>query len=538
VKPRIIQAADAVAYLPLYVAERGGVALELGHGRELTWNDAFGEPSRSPPIEYLEAISTGPGRSGDQGCLNAVAGAWESKRVPLIGFCDPCNITAHHADKLVIVGGFIRRACFWCLTDNNVDAAKPEDLTVTDLFIHGSGFETGHKIGEKILGLLRRRANPPDVVEGSFELLIDGAVWYKKANPSRHIAAVSASILSCVIAEEEHGFKVAFPLNKLAEYREFLTTGIVVHREALQDQEMRVALKLLLRSLMWCQKHIAVMNHAVEELLILANEQGRFSHERRINSARVEGLAVVPNGEAAESPLQNITRSQATAVWRALCRDSIYDPTCDISANQWENAWKLRGDEPPPLDRYFDRTILDEAQLARLVGEPDEVQHVTPPAAQAPWLAILLSVLLMAGLFLRVSGIAILLGLLGASALSALLFREVLRRNASWLDRARKPALKFISILVVIAAGGLLLIAIAAGLAKAGDGVEALPAGFPLWLNSLWETWAPRIREVWHPVWIMLSPFVGGATVVLLSRRRGQSQPSGSQGGDRNESRP
>ena len=360
IKPRIVQAADAVAYLPLYMAESSSFSIRLADGTDFSWHEAFDEAYRSPPDVHLTGITGKNNRTGDQGCLNAIRIAW-GKGIPLVGVCDPCNIV--DSKDLVMVGGLIDRASFWCLVDESVSrASKPENLKVSHLFIHGRGFLTGHRIGDWVLSRVPKEdSNGPDIVTGTFELLVDGAIWQKAQNPESSIAAISASILSCVIAQDRR-FRIAFAMHDLPEYREFLTTALVVHRDALKLAHVRQALTLLIYSLGKVEAVGDFVNNAVSEILRLSNDEKRFASERRIDSALVADGAVISKPQATSAPLPDISKEQGREVWRQL--RSIYSSDCDISHAAWRNAIRLResaakASSIPVLDDYFDRSILD-----------------------------------------------------------------------------------------------------------------------------------------------------------------------------------
>lgn len=366
IKPRIVQAADAVAYLPLYIAESSSFTIKLPDGSDFSWGDAFDDAYLSPPDEHLDGIMGKNNRTGDQGCLNAIRIAW-GKQIPLIGVCDPCSIVG--SEDLVMVGGLINRASFWCLADEDVQrASKPEELNVSHLFIHNLGFQTGHRIGNRVLDRIAKvNANGPQPITGTFELLVDGAVWQKEQDQQSRVAAISASILSCVIAQERK-FRIAFAMHDLPEYKDFLTTALVVHRDALKLAHVRQALTLLVYSLSQCEAIGNFANHAVKEILRLSNQDQRFASERRIDLAMVADDAVVSKPQVTAGPLPDITKDQGRDVWRFL--KTIYSPDCEISPKAWENAIKLResagtGNPIPRLEDYFDRSTLEVVRRIR-----------------------------------------------------------------------------------------------------------------------------------------------------------------------------
>lgn len=526
-KPRIVQAADAVAYLPLYVAEQSTIALDYPDG-ELNWENAFDPPFRSPPDEFLTGIVGESRRTGDQGCLNAIRNAWSSK-TPLIGICDPCNIVDFQ--DLVMVGGFINRACFWCLADVNVpDASRPEKLEVSHLFVHERGFLTGHRIGEDVIRRLPKdRHGQAEIVTGTFELLIDGAIWQKAQEPQSKVAAISASILSCVLAEGR-GFRIAFPLHSLPNYGDFLTTAIVVHREALKHRDVRRAVALLLRSLSVTQVHAGMMGYTVNELCRLCNVEGRFQSERKIDCAQVLNRAVVPKEGAATAPLPDVSQQQAKAVWRAL--QHLYSGDCDISETAWSNALKLRengsGAGKHKLSDFFDRSIFEEAWAAKLVGEREA--EVMPFSSFLPIRSRQDGVrLILFAIFWVVAGYLLNqvpppIRLSAFVVVVVLIFRLIAFRS-DFLRRIVDGLVVLVWWLLIFALSATILVAFVAGVTKEGDSFRDLSDILGTAFNSHWQSWAPRISNTWEVTSLFFTAMIGLVTGVMRISRAARLLP-------------
>lgn len=494
-KPQIVQAADAVAYLPLYVAERGRYELALEDGTHLGWDDAFDPPFRSPPEEYLQGVVGETRRTGDLGCLAAIEQAWRLHQVPLIGICDPCSIVDFHKDSLVIVGGFIRRACFWCLTDD-VRVRRPEDLSVSHLFIHEPGFETGHKIGREFYEAISKRAGgPPDTIQGVFELLIDGAVWLKRNKSESSIAAISASILSCVLATK-NGFNIAFPLYELEKYHEFLSTAIVVHREAIEKREdVRRALTLLLLSLKDSTRSVTNRSDTIEEILRLTDGTNRFANERLIDCARVQDKAVIRIAEDKSSTLAPVSASQARAVWESL--RPLYSTDCSISETEWQNAWHARGRivDTPKLDSYFDRSIINRLSRSRL-------RYDGPIVGRPIFRDIVLGILVLLSIGLAViNGAEPLLRFAVPATIVALLIPVAITRFGIKVGRILRLGVTAVVWILLVAMVGWLVAGVIAELSAHKH-----------------ETWPARLASAWHPFFLLIifvlvvlrsSPFIG-----------------------------
>lgn len=364
-KARIVQAADALAYLPLYRAEEKNLRLDLGNGEELKWGDAFETTERTPPARYFEGLGEVMNRTGDIGCLNVIRLAGKEER--LIGICDPIEITDRKFEDLVMVAGFIRRACFWCLTDLETSAKAARSLDVDRLFIHDASFATGNALGSHLHHHRDGRARRQPIT-GAFELLVDGAVSLRENGGDLRIAAISASILSCEIARVK-GFKIAYPLTDVAPYDPFLSTGIVVHRQALEDQEFRLQLSLLLLAIREALRDLQTGEiPGSETILKLCTAEGRFREERLIDCARVEGNLVVPKNAGPHSQA-DISLGQATEIYRWLVSAKLYSLDGKVAHAEWANAHRVRDSASIPLlSDYFDGRALREAKRYRLAG--------------------------------------------------------------------------------------------------------------------------------------------------------------------------
>jgi len=518
---RIIQAADAIAYLPLYVAEDQQFKLDRGIKKPiLHWHDAFGEPARSPPEEYVSHLSANLHRTGDLGCLNAIVHAWEKDQQPLIGICDPIGIERwDYESKLAIVGGFIRRACFWCLTDQVSTARGFSDLDIDSLFIHDAGFSTGHAIGEQIAGELRQQV---DIVTGSFELLVDGAVWQKKTFPSRKLAAISASILSCVIAKNRQQLRVAFPLHSVDEYSEFLSTAIVVPRQCLEDEGFRDAVTLLVLALQEAVNYLEKTEaQGTRKLMELVNNDGRFAQERIIDSAEVVDSKVVPLRTGAlaiaDENLAKVSDADASLIYKSLVNADLYARDGRIETREWENAWRTRPNkEVPPLARFFDRRILDQASMQRIVGG---VSAQPPRSRFFLFTLLIIAAVLFVGL--QFSGFMAIKGPWVIAAIGALAmlyeFRSGVDRGLHRLFRNTllRQVIVSVALLVSVCLVAISFLAIIVATIVFMNEDTLTPefmSGKPLWLSSPWLEWAPRLSHEWHLVVVGCSALLGLAS--------------------------
>jgi hypothetical protein len=510
-KPRIVQAADAVAYLPLYAAEKHRYRLERPTGGALAWSEAFGDPWRSPPQEFVSHVNGDLKKSGDLGCLNAIVEAWEREELPLIGICDPIDVALTHGSALVIVGAFINRACFWCLTDGHTHATDLGGLAVDAMFIHDSSFATGHSIGLNILNAIPRgRHGPPEHFDASFDLLVDGAVWWKEQNPGGRVAAVTASILSCVLAEQRKGFRVAFPIYDLDRYDRFLTTAIVVHRKALREEHVREALTLLILALREGRQQVAMADAVIDDLVALS--ASRFEDERRIDCAQVSKGKVVGNGCNAT---EIVRQEHARQVLEMLRQRPIYSEDCRVRQQEWSNAFATRGLQVPPLAHSYDESIVAGCEGRRLAkGPPPRDERPPRSPAATPWVAILLT---MAGFTCYLgSAPAIVTTALYLAALAALVWPVAARRGLS-LPRVGAVVKILLGLFFLI----MVLVAVLAGFNSEGGQVNPLPEAFPEFIRALWASWAPRVLTAFDAVEFLLGPItwgVLGLVAITVSR--------------------
>lgn len=508
-KPRIVQAADAVAYLPLYLAEEveGELVRDAGNPLlDLKWKDAFDDPYRTPPVEYLDHLPKGPEREGDRGCLNAIVRAWDQDTLPLIGFCDPCDVASF--SELVLVGGLINRASFWCLTNPRVQAKRIEDLDLTHIFIHERGFETGYNIGDDILARIKDGGKAiPQHVYGSFDLLVDGAVWLNENETDVRLAAVSASILSCVIAEQR-GLKIALSLHGLPEYNEFLTTGIVVHKRALpliQDQ-----LTLLVLALRYAIEQIRIdrRRHS-RDIARLCNEANRFEAERMIDCAMVELPTITRITAECSGGPTTIDSDQASMIATHL--RNLYSRDCDISDKAWENAWRIRRftGAMPALRDNFDRRVLARAGVMSLRGK-DSPKSLSGRALIILSSWILITTILIAIVFSDIVLIAYLITLIAAF---------IARELPSRLLKGRK----LFAVTVIIIWMCSIAIAVFVASLNAADGLLALglekpaPVSPPTWWSDFVSVPLSRIIDRWESITFVCTQIFAFLTLVIFT---------------------
>jgi len=357
---KIVQAADAIAYLPLYVAENYRAQCKLPDGVTLRWNDLFGKTERTP-----EAFLDGNERlTGDHGCLRAIVKAWEGERLPLIGICDPCEIVEMGlGGKLVMVGSLINKACFWALVDRSAGAVHvPRELGGGFLCIHDKSFATGHAIGRHVIHqITEANGTLKGTLTGDFALLVDGAVQLRKRRPETPVAAISASLLSCVLAAR-YDFEIAFPLHRFSPFETFLSTGIVVHREALKDKQVENAVRLLLICLMRAMNILRdCQAYAVDLICKLCHGAQRFEHERRLDRARIVRDSILPKQGRPNKPPLQVDRAHALDIYRALMEPGIYAQDCAVTSVQWANARSLRPDAATAnLDDFYRCDLLHD----------------------------------------------------------------------------------------------------------------------------------------------------------------------------------
>ena len=174
---------------------------------------------------------------------------------------------------------------------------------------------------------------------------------------------------------EQRDFRISFPIYDVPEYRNFLSTVIVVPRTFLRETSFRESCALLLTGLQEALHHLEIaQSRNMRDVLKLVNQEGRFTAERVIDAARVSGNHVVPidayeathrNADFSGLPLAAVDERGAQKVYDALIRGNIYSSSGAITQRQWESTWRSRSLEPPPLSEYFDASIVDEVGKAR-----------------------------------------------------------------------------------------------------------------------------------------------------------------------------
>ena len=361
---QIVLAADAVAYLPFFVANDLKPQIKVSGGL-LSWDEAFLRYTTEPQ-NTLSTLPPAESRTGDVGCLNAVINAWETDKRAWIAICDPCEIPMlRDSSKLVVVGGLIKRACFWCVADDHVGGASdPRQLAIQNLAIHEPGLATGYQIGHYVAKL--RAPIKPLVYTGPFGLVVDGAAWLSsEEGQMTGVAAVTASVLSAALAEQEKLFRIRFALHEMEEFTDFLTTGFVVHKEALKDDLFRDHLRLLLYGTILASKMLKQSPaSAMEYIRRFCRRNDRFVEERLLDSAKVEGSRIVPKTIKPSKPTA-VKESTVRRVHELLFDSDLYSCDGEITDSQWQSACfgdrKVQGDWPPLLD-FYRPAVLFEAQ--------------------------------------------------------------------------------------------------------------------------------------------------------------------------------
>lgn len=317
-------------------------------------------------------------RTGDRVVLHELLHAWDSRGQASIGVCDPCEIPLLNEDdrnKLVLVGGLIRRACFWCLGDDSLKGGTwPDGMTVDHLAIHEPG-STGHYIGKDLAGRLHStKGARPTIYEGRIDLVVDGAIYLREVDKRERVMAVTTSALSAALAKGR-GFPLRQPVADLVPlFRDFLTTGVVVHREPLaKDRYFRGRVELFLYGLISATRFLRTWPAPSRDLLgTLCRSPDRFVGERRLDSAYVRGTDILPR-EALDN-VADINAAIAQDCYDIIADTDIYAADCEVSPEEWNNACfgdrKRQTGTWPPLEDHFDDGPLKAAKRRYLTAYP------------------------------------------------------------------------------------------------------------------------------------------------------------------------
>jgi len=363
---RVILAADAVAYLPVFLANSFDLWMDGPTGR-LEWSNEFTlfkppNPSMLPPGLDKE------NSTGDLAVLNAIVHCWEKKREALIGICDPCELPLFEGgDKLALVGGLIRKACFWCVGDETFRASNTiTGLPVEHLAIHGAGYATGYHIGHDLADRMSPTGRRhPVIYDGEIDLVVDGAVYMSQTMKLEGVMAITASVLSASLARTR-GFPMRIPVHhEDVRFADFLTTGIVVPRDALST-DFALRLQLFLYGVIYGSNFFYEAPKATKRLLTeMCMSKDRFAGERRLDSAVVEGHKIIAT-EASPEAIKDVPPEVIKDTYNELRSNDLYSTSGDITDAQWNNAhfgkreFRLR--EWPPLRDYFFDGPLRSAQ--------------------------------------------------------------------------------------------------------------------------------------------------------------------------------
>ena len=367
-KTQIFLAGRAFAYLPVYLAAKQKVETHLSDGSTLRWDDAF-VIFNTPPKKFLTDRHDDDDRHGDRGCLYAIAKAAQNDQ-PAIGICDPCEIpVAGLSDELVVVGGLIRHACFWCLADPSMEAADdPRSLQAEHITLHDRAYSNGHYVGKEIARQVAEfHGHNVNEYFGTLGLVVDGALYLVKQNHQR-VAAVSASILSTALAHGTGELRYAFPAHNLDRFQNFLTTGLVVSRKFLRDDRFRASVRLLLLGLIFANRYLTASREGSINFILDECRTNNFNDERMLHQAEVHKNIIYRKEKTYLAPLEKVTRSNAEFIYKKLISErNLYSPDCEITEQQWKNGCfgKEReelSDVWPKFEKIVERSILKEAQ--------------------------------------------------------------------------------------------------------------------------------------------------------------------------------
>lgn len=349
----IVLAADAFAYLPIQVLWDQNPTCADVDGIPSRFRELFDAPADTVMGRYLPQTLDEPRSRGDLGCLNAIKHAWDEHQQAAIGVCDVCEmVPLKLVDELVVVGSLISRPSFWCIVDSDLADAKFPEIPAQYLVIHEEGYETGYVLGKKLYDEIveSQVSAPPTIVKKDFDNVVDEAIWLRKQG-KRKVAAVTASVLSVALANE-HGFSVSHAYATDNEFKNFLTTGIVVHRAAIDDPKFRSLVETFLGKLNWVIKTMHTDPKGWRQRIItLANGHGMFEGERQL--------------EGDDDGPMEIKQSHADLAHQLLSEgEGLYSNDLIVVESQWRGAClgeRRTSHRWPALRQIFNISVLRNA---------------------------------------------------------------------------------------------------------------------------------------------------------------------------------
>lgn len=367
---KIILAADAVAYLPIHALS------ELKPSENgATWNQQF-DIVDDPQADADKSIVSA---TGDRGCIQRII-AENDRGNLVVGVCDPLQILRSGKEaELCVVGGLINRPCFWVVADNH-SGTSISTLDIEEFCQHQPQLLTSTMWSNKLFDQITTRNNKHDDpirrYVGSFDDVIDGAVFLKENLKTSRIAALTPCVLSVALLQETRGPDWrAFKLFDDVRYRYSTTTAFVVHRDALSD----INIDFHERLAYFISQVISMINHwrnnrSEMSAMIqrLCADVHRFKEERQINCASsVAGGSIVSalgsktvRGVKLPASMP-IDASVSNTVSELLIGEDgadIFCSACEIRLEDWNNAISFYGaalsNPPTPLNLVYSDKIL------------------------------------------------------------------------------------------------------------------------------------------------------------------------------------
>jgi hypothetical protein len=371
---KIVLAADAFAYLPIHALNK----LKPSEGGE-AWDEKF-EIISDPQAGICTSVVKAP---GDMGCIQRII-AEQNLGNFVVGICDPLEILRSGQEtELRIIGGLINRPCFWMVADAH-SGHTMSTLDIEFFCQHHSelltAFMWSNTIFDEISNRNHRELRPIQRIEGSFDDVIDGAVFLKQKCGASRIAALTPCVLSVALLSQKHPSDWnVFKLFDDPRYDKSLTTAFVVHKDALNsiNKEFHERASYLMSQVIlivnFFRNNPSEMSGMIQRL---CKDVNRFAGERQIDATTsVTGNRIssalkrkIKNGiETLFSlPVNKAVSDKVYELLEGSNGQDIFCSACEISEIEWTRAVEFRlphlQKSKTAFELFYDNKLLKIAQ--------------------------------------------------------------------------------------------------------------------------------------------------------------------------------
>jgi hypothetical protein len=358
---KIQLAADAFAYLPIHIL--GFLAPKF---ENVDFKDRF----------KVGVVADGP-LSGDLGCIKAL-----EQGLADIVVCDPFAIaTATNPDDYCVIGGLIRKSCFWIVSDDT-NADDVSKLQVSFALGHTDDLITGKKWMDRCISRYEGWRNSKIQTFGFGDVVDAAAALSKKLDQNSSTrrmgatAAITASILNLALIVNRDKNREKWKVHRLfatKEGEEYLTTAFLCKRDKLTDPKFRKRAAEYLAHVMYAINIIRSMPVRTEEIVVnICADPTRFIVERGKCSVEIDETFKVSvsqmmvTNDIQRPAVENVSISTIKYALEHLKTpdgSDIFSNYCKISKNEWEQAKLNYGvaEEKITFREFYDESIVNDA---------------------------------------------------------------------------------------------------------------------------------------------------------------------------------